>query len=324
MKGIVGTHASNFHLDDVTASLLLQYTTAFARHQLIRSLDVAELERACDLVFDIGGVYDHAALRYDHHQRGFHETFDAAHTTKLSACGLIYKHYGPEIIANLRRKYEPFGAPLTEAQLAWFHRKWYNVFFEAIDANDNGINQFDGDPKFLSTTSLPQRVAALNAHAGGVLRMDAFIDAQQLVKAELLDSFRWILFSLLPTVFERRREYDPLGRVLVLEERMNWKEILPELEKEEARRTGTLAQVLYVVSEDEARKQWGSIAVSVRPGSFEMRRPFPAPWRGLRDQELAAVCGVPSAVFTHSSGFLACAKTREDMMEMVARALAFE
>ena len=68
------------------------------------------------VLLDVGGVYDHnacfwpsaekeaggepvdchrtaRACRYDHHQRGFNETFhELGFKTKLSSSGLIYRH----------------------------------------------------------------------------------------------------------------------------------------------------------------------------------------------------------------------------------------
>ena len=73
---------------------------------MVRSRDPAVLEK-CDIVIDVGGVYDHETLRYDHHQRGYDERFDlkvgkdgtsGERCTKLSASGLVYRHYGREVI----------------------------------------------------------------------------------------------------------------------------------------------------------------------------------------------------------------------------------
>ncbi len=41
---------------------------------------------------DVGAVYDEAAQRFDHHQRGFTEVFGHGFGTKLSSAGLIYKY----------------------------------------------------------------------------------------------------------------------------------------------------------------------------------------------------------------------------------------
>jgi len=44
-----------------------------------------------DAVLDVGGVYDPARDRYDHHQKGFEEVFGHGFSTKLSSAGLVYK-----------------------------------------------------------------------------------------------------------------------------------------------------------------------------------------------------------------------------------------
>lgn len=46
---------------------------------------------AGSIVVDVGGEYDAARNRFDHHQRGFAETFSPDYKTKLSSAGLIYK-----------------------------------------------------------------------------------------------------------------------------------------------------------------------------------------------------------------------------------------
>jgi uncharacterized UPF0160 family protein len=64
--------------------------------------------------------------------------------TKLSSAGLIYAHYGKEVIAKI------VGDEKANENSA--HEKMYvtlyKTFIEAIDAIDNGIQQFDGIPRF--------------------------------------------------------------------------------------------------------------------------------------------------------------------------------
>lgn len=57
---------------------------------LKRSRDPAILD-TCDIVVDVGAIYDEAKQRFDHHQRGFTEVFGHGFETKLSSAGLIYK-----------------------------------------------------------------------------------------------------------------------------------------------------------------------------------------------------------------------------------------
>lgn len=70
--------------------------------------------------------------RYDHHQRGFTEVFGHGFSTKLSSAGLVYKHFGRDIVAEAAGV-----APDHEnAQLLWL--TVYKFFIEALDAIDNG------------------------------------------------------------------------------------------------------------------------------------------------------------------------------------------
>ena len=57
---------------------------------LKRSRDPAVLD-TCDIVVDVGAIYDESKQRFDHHQRGFTQVFGHGFETKLSSAGLIYK-----------------------------------------------------------------------------------------------------------------------------------------------------------------------------------------------------------------------------------------
>ena len=53
----------------------------------------------------MGGEFDPSRHRYDHHQRGFVESVSTLMagkkwTTKLSSAGLVYVHFGREIIQS--------------------------------------------------------------------------------------------------------------------------------------------------------------------------------------------------------------------------------
>ena len=53
-----------------------------------------------DVLIDVGGEYATASNRFDHHQREFAEVFGHGFGTKLSSAGLVYKHFGKQIIAS--------------------------------------------------------------------------------------------------------------------------------------------------------------------------------------------------------------------------------
>lgn len=60
----------------------------------------------------------------------------AGFQTKLSSAGLIYKHYGKQIVANIMKL--PQGDPDVET----VYTAAYKNFMEAIDAIDNGEIDF--------------------------------------------------------------------------------------------------------------------------------------------------------------------------------------
>lgn len=109
---MIGTHNGTFHCDEALAVFLLRQTNTFrdagkvilySRNSysyfpldLTRSRDPDVLGK-CDVVVDVGAVYDEVALRFDHHQRGFTEVFGHGFETKLSSAGLIYKWALPHL-----------------------------------------------------------------------------------------------------------------------------------------------------------------------------------------------------------------------------------
>ncbi len=139
-----------------------------------------------------------ATLRFDHHQREFADVFGHGFSTRLSSAGLVYKHFGKDIIANIMQS-KP-DAP--EVHLIWL--AVYKNFMEAVDAIDNGINQWEGDakPKYINNTHLSARVGGLNPawnqDQSDAARMEAFTKAMALTGAEFLESVGFFVNCWLP------------------------------------------------------------------------------------------------------------------------------
>lgn len=64
------------------------------------------------------------------------------HTIRLSSAGLIYAHYGKEVISNILKAKNP-----TSESIDIIYKKLYECFVESIDAIDNGVNQYEGTPR---------------------------------------------------------------------------------------------------------------------------------------------------------------------------------
>lgn len=319
----VGTHHGSFHCDEALGCFMIRLTDKFSNAQIVRTRDPQVLE-GLDAVLDVGGVYDPSRDRYDHHQKGFEEVFGHGFSTKLSSAGLVYKHFGKEIIAKELQVDE--GHPDV-------HRLFlavYKSFMEAIDAVDNGINQYDTDkpPKYVNNTHLSSRVGRLNLDwidpdQSPENENKAFEKAMALAGSEFLDSVRFHAKSWLPArsivmgCLAARHDIDPSGEIMVLTTFCPWKLHLFELEQE----LKIENSIKYVLYQDDRSKHWRVQAVAVSPDRFESRRPLPAQWRGLRDEELSKESGIPGCVFVHMSGFIGGNQTYEGALAMAKHAL---
>ncbi|KAI3812838.1 hypothetical protein L1987_17550 [Smallanthus sonchifolius] len=314
----VGTHNGSFHCDEALGCFMIRLTNKYSGAEIVRTRDPQVLE-TLDAVLDVGGVYDPSRDRYDHHQKGFAEVFGHGFTTKLSSAGLIYKHFGTEIIAKELQVYE------AHPDVQRLYLAIYKSFMEAIDAIDNGINQYDTDqpPRYVNNTHLSSRVGKFNLDwtdpdQSSEKENEAFQQAMTLAGTEFLDSVRFHVKSWLPArsiVMEclaARTGIDPSGEIMVLDRFCPWKLHLFELEQE----LKTEPSIKYVLYQDERSKSWRVQAVAKCPDSFESRKALPSKWRGLRDDELSKETGIPGCVFVHMSGFIGGSHTYEGALAM--------
>ncbi|KAK6933971.1 Metal-dependent protein hydrolase [Dillenia turbinata] len=321
----VGTHNGSFHCDEALGCFLIRLTNRFYNAEIVRTRDPQVLEML-DAVLDVGGVYDPSRDRYDHHQKGFDEVFGHGFVTKLSSAGLIYKHFGMEIVAKELNLEE------THPDVHRLYIAIYKSFMEAIDAIDNGINQFDTDqpPRYVNNTHLSSRVGRLNLDwvdhdQSPEKENEAFQRAMTLAGSEFLDSVRFHAKSWLPArsiVMEHlseRHDVDPSGEIMVLKRFCPWKLHLFELEEE----LKINPSIKYVLYQDDRSKHWRVQAVAVSPDRFESRKPLPSPWRGLRDDELSKESGIPGCVFVHMSGFIGGNQTYDGALAMARAGLKF-
>ncbi|DBB18394.1 hypothetical protein WJX82_003401 [Trebouxia sp. C0006] len=320
----IGTHNGSFHCDEALGCYLLQKTDRFKDTEVVRSRD-QEVLKDLDIVIDVGGVYDPKLERYDHHQRGFTEVFGHGFVTKLSSAGLVYKHYGKEIVAAAMG--QPRDSPAVET--TWL--AVYKYFMEAVDGIDNGVNQYESDKpaRYVSNTNLSSRVGNLNPPWNGDQSEEAsnaqFQKAMQLTGHEFSDALEYYSNSWLPAralvqeALEGRHKVDPSGQIIKLPVAgCPWKEHLAQLEEEQ--KLGDA--IKFCLYEDTRAHTWRVQTVPVEPGSFQSRKALPKAWMGLRDKELDAESGISGCVFVHASGFIGGNKTYEGTLEMAKQGLA--
>lgn len=299
------THSGSFHCDEAFAYVVLRLALGLRRagedHRLARTRDAALIAEA-DHVWDVGLVYDVAASRFDHHQRGAPSREDG---TPFSAAGLVWQTHGETAVRALLA---PADAGFAAAIAADIDR----VVIRRIDEVDNGVA---GAREPLDLASL---VGDCNlpwdAPAEG--RQEAE-DAAFLQAVELLDgvlrrrvaAMRSRLAADAMVVAAHKASPDP--RVLELERGMPWKNVV----------FSHNLPVLFAVY-PVPNGNWMVDAMPPEPGSFAQRLPLPQSWAGLQEQALAEESGVADAVFTHLRRFVGAARSRAGAVAMARRAMA--
>lgn len=318
----IGTHSGSFHADETLATFFLTSLDEYKDAEVIRTRD-QDLLNELDVVYDVGGEYNHEKKRYDHHQKGFNETFSEEYTTKLSSAGLIYKHYGKRIVAKI------INWDINDPKTETLYQRLYKTFVECIDGNDNGIPQYDTEVKatYIDSTNASSRVSRLNPSWNGDNSEETYY--KQFKKAvELMgNEFKEILFicanqwmparDIVLNSIKKRHEVDKSGSIVVLDSFCPWKEHLFIIENELGIDKKELLYVVYTDSGKSSRVQ----AIPINPNSFTSRNPLPEKWRGLRDEKLSEVSGIQDCIFVHNTGFIGGNKTLEGAIEMAKKAL---
>uniref|UniRef100_A0A1I8AVZ0 UPF0160 protein MYG1, mitochondrial n=1 Tax=Steinernema glaseri TaxID=37863 RepID=A0A1I8AVZ0_9BILA len=321
----IGTHNGKFHCDEVFACYMLKRLPEFHNHIILRTRD-PNLLADCKLVVDVGGIYDHSALRYDHHQREFKETMKSLDildfNTKLSSAGLVYAHYGKRVIGNI------LGLSHGDPVIDILYRKMYENFVEGVDAVDNGIPAFDGVPRYHLTGGISGRIGHFNPNwnEDGVDPNERFAKAMSVIGEEFegalsyLYSAWWPAREIVEKALKRRTEYEASGKVLVFENgSCPWKEHFFDLEEELGLKGD---EITYAVFGDQTNGDWRVQSIPVDAlRQFENRLPLPEEWRGIRDADLSEKSGIAQCVFVHASGFIGGNKTMEGAIQMAVKSL---
>lgn len=318
------THSGSFHADESLAVYMLRLLPEYKDAKVCRSRNPEDWE-ASDIVVDVSAKYDGIKF-FDHHQREFTGTFSDKYNTKLSSAGLVFKHYGRDIINQI------LNGNVSTSDLDILYEKVYKNFIEAIDANDNGIAQYDVKGTDIKSkfneraVTIPGIISGFNPRWNEESSNDAFDKnfqkASNFIGEIFVDLVKGYGLGWLPAkalvrkAVEERKEVDPSGKVLLFNQFCPWKEHLFEIERE-LRIENQIQFVLFV----DSSNTWRISTVPVSSGSFEFRKGLPEHLRGLRDDELSEKSGVPGCIFIHTAGFIGGAKTKEAVLQLAKMSL---
>lgn len=295
-KTTIVVHNSTFHSDDVfSVATLWLFLGGENKTKIIRTRD-QEIISSGDIVVDVGGEYDPAKKRFDHHQIG--AAGARQNGIPYAGFGLVWKEYGEKICGSKAV------ADAVDSFLV-----------QIIDAGDNGIsvskNVYPGVHPYLiehviSLFRPNWKEKNKESNDRGFLEAARF--AQKVLEKEIASQI---------ANEEAKKEVEEVYNnsedrsIIVLDKRFPWEGVL-----------FNFPEPMFVITPNSENGTWHVNGVRTSHFSFELRKNFPEAWAGKRDGELADVSGVSDAVFCHNARFLAVAKSREGAIELAKKALA--
>lgn len=308
---VIVTHSGKFHADDAWAVAVLKIL--FPHAEVVRTRDTALVE-AADFAVDVGGIWDPATGRFDHHQKGF----AGARPTEVpyASAGLVWKEYGARCVSALALAHT--GNQLSDNKAVEMAHAIDTDIVQYLDLSDVGAakNAPGGyglsavvsgfNPNWLDEQRLGYGEAA------DQYRLSQFMRVTEMLTDIMINAVKYRVGALLSLEQVRQAEVLEEGRLLFLENgALPWTQVVRK----------EMPKVLFVISHNIAEQRHMIQTIPVSADSFAARADLPQEWAGLRDAQLAAVTGVPDAGFCHNGRFIASAKSYEGIRAMAALAL---
>jgi uncharacterized UPF0160 family protein len=308
---VIVTHSGKFHADDAWAVAVLKIV--FPQSEVVRTRDPVKVE-AADFAVDVGGIWDPATGRFDHHQKGF----SGARQTGVpyASAGLVWKEYGARCVSILSESHT--GHRLSDNAAVEMAYAIDADIVQYLDLSDVGAAKNAPGGYGLSAVVsgfnpnwLDEQRVGYGA-ADDAYRLSQFIRAAELLTDIMINAVKYRVGALLSVQQVRQAEVIEDGRVLFLQNgAVPWSQVVRK----------EMPKVLFVISHNIAEQRYMIHAIPVSSESFAARADLPEEWAGLRDAELAAVTGVPDAGFCHTGRFIAAAKSYEGIRTMATLAL---
>ncbi len=280
----LGTHNGSFHADEVTACSLLLLFNRIDADKIFRTRDPAILE-TCEYVCDVGGVYNSALKRFDHHQADYRGSFSSAGMV------LLYLKESGSLDAH---SYDHLNKSLILG----------------VDAHDNGVAKLE--PGTASFSQVVSNFLPIEYDVSEEVMTKAFFTAVDFVYGHLqrLKGRLAYTHACQATVREKMAE---ASSALIFEESLPWMENFFEL-------SGELHPAQFVIMPSGSHWKLRGIPPSLNE-RMKVRKPLPETWAGLRDEELRKVTGIQGAIFCHKGRFISIWETKEDALKALHLAM---
>jgi uncharacterized UPF0160 family protein len=308
---VIVTHNGKFHADDAWAAAVLN--VLHPGSEIVRTRDPAIIEKA-DFAVDVGGIWDPATGRFDHHQKGFNGARQSG--VVYASAGLVWREYGARCVGALAAIHT--GQQLSEDSAREIAYAIDADIVQYLDMSDTGAARNAPGSYGLSAVISGFNSNWMDEQRMGygepteAYRLAQFRRAMDLLTDIMINAVKYRVGATLAVEQVRQSEVLEGGQVLFLKNSaLPWTSVVRK----------EMPKVLFVISHNLGEQRYMLHTVPVSPESFEARADLPAAWAGLRDAELAAVTGVPDAGFCHNGRFIAAVKSYEGARAMARQAL---
>lgn len=308
---IIATHSGKFHADDVWAVATLHIL--YPHSEIIRTRDLQKIA-AADFAVDVGGIWDATTGRFDHHQKGF----DTARQSGViyASAGLVWKDHGAPCVTHIAQSI--CGCALSARDAQQIAHAIDSDIVQYLDMADTGAARSAPGGYGLSAVVSGFNPTWLDEqHAGNIesaekIRIDQFMHAMQFMREVIVNAVKYRVGSMLAAKLVRESERLEQGKILFLKNgAMPWTSIV----------RNEMPHVLFVLGYSISDDRYMVNTVPVSADTFKARKDLPQAWAGLRDVDLAAVSGVPDAIFCHNNLFICAAKSFEGALQLARMAL---
>ncbi len=255
VKTIV-THDGRFHGDEVIAYSILN--VIYPGYKLIRTRNEKIINDGT-IVIDVGKIYSPDDNRFDHHQIDFNQMFSSTHDINLSSAGMIYKYFGKQYLKIVLK------TDYISDRL--FNNIYFNVLL-AVDAVDNGVHQYNKNPKpIYYTNNLSTIISKNNSNNvnNNEEQMRNFIKAAGWAALTLKglvehysredESFDGDYKIISESMTDRYKDWKT-GEIIIIEMRCNnWRNCIKLYEKNNPYKTGE-RRVKFIIYSDKDQGGW--------------------------------------------------------------------
>lgn len=321
-KNTIITHNGKFHTDEVFATAIIKYISD-DNIEIIRTRDEEFLKKSTAdneiFVIDVGGVYDPGNRNYDHHQKDCREFYSEKYQKSgvfMSSAGMVFKAWAQGYFNMFAYNNNYDMSSLSLESRNYIIDKFYERVIQPIDANDNGISEFEfpnKQKKRFNPLIVQNIVNNKNSDDtnNDETQMKAFLEALELAESTLRD-FMTVHLKYHLSYNENKNKLEKylpdnreLPEIVVLEELFDYYNPLMKFERE----TGQEGRIKFVILPRDNEK-WQIHTIRIPGNGFAHRV-------SIVSKEIAQkYMNTENVHFVHNSGFIAVVKTREAAMNL--------